>query len=674
MSGSYYTLNQKYNTLLSLLTSGTIPPYPPAADVMTTNTAQTVTAVKTFSVLPESSVVPTTNDQLVNKAYADALATETLQQVLDNGNSANDQSINLQNTIGTPANIAIFPDSITMANALGGVYSSDVIIENPTTFSQAVVNFSDTGVGYQAEAKLKSQSNQTEYTTSVVDTGNNLSASKSLITIGGSVLNTDTATNSGTSVVATSTANTSWALGANTSQIFNTGTGIVNTIATTCDATTANQQNQYKTTGVDEYTTSVSASNSGAGFACSYQTDTPTTLTLFNANSDTGGSSAYVQASNLAIGSSHLLRLETPLVGGALIEHQVLGGASRNLTISTSDNLLLTSDTLNATATNLSMTSASAGGALAPLLTLTNTNTTGSVAMEIYKNKPTAVVAGDVLFNQSVFGKDSGNLKQEYTRITHTIRDGSSTTEDGSIEFNCFTGGAIATFLQINGVENEINALKTIDLGTTASIRSSAGNIDITANASSGTGDVNITAKRDVNVVSNGGEINISTASSTGSGDIDITGKSGSITTLTATLINLNSTSGDVNLNSNVNVGLFAGTDIDATATTGDINLTSTAGDVNIISNGSAKSINLTSVSNVEIEATGDNLTLTAGAILQLDSNDLRFINSNVVTSTPNHTSALATTSNISDITTYLKVKLNNADIWIPYFTVDPNV
>ena len=39
----------------------------PAGNLMTTDTAQTVTAVKTFSSLPESSVVPTTNNQLVNK-------------------------------------------------------------------------------------------------------------------------------------------------------------------------------------------------------------------------------------------------------------------------------------------------------------------------------------------------------------------------------------------------------------------------------------------------------------------------------------------------------------------------------------------------------------------------------------------------------------------------------
>ena len=37
------------------------------------NTAQTISGLKTFSVLPESSVTPTTNNQLVNKSYVDGL-------------------------------------------------------------------------------------------------------------------------------------------------------------------------------------------------------------------------------------------------------------------------------------------------------------------------------------------------------------------------------------------------------------------------------------------------------------------------------------------------------------------------------------------------------------------------------------------------------------------------
>ena len=114
----------------------------------------------------------------------------------------------------------------------------------------------------------------------------------------------------------------------------------------------------------------------------------------------------------------------------------------------------------------VSIITANAGGALNPMLTLINTNSTGSVAMEVYKNKPTAGAPGDVLFNQSVFGKDAGNLKQEYTRISHTLRDATTGGEDGSIEFSCFVNNAINTFIQINGNENEVNILKQLDMTT----------------------------------------------------------------------------------------------------------------------------------------------------------------------------------------------------------------
>lgn len=43
----------------------------PAGNLVTTDTAQSIIAKKTFTVLPESSVVPTTNNQLVNKKYVD---------------------------------------------------------------------------------------------------------------------------------------------------------------------------------------------------------------------------------------------------------------------------------------------------------------------------------------------------------------------------------------------------------------------------------------------------------------------------------------------------------------------------------------------------------------------------------------------------------------------------
>jgi hypothetical protein len=175
-----------------------------------------------------------------------------------------------------------------------------------------------------------------------------------------------------------------------------------------------------------------------------------------------------------------------------------------NLSLSCGSILSLGSTNLTSSSNNLTLLSSSAGGALNPQLTLTNTNATGSVALEIYKNKPTAGVAGDVLYNQSVFGKDNGNLKQEFTRISHTLRNSSIGGEDGSIEFSAFVDGAVNTFLQINGNENEVNCLKTLDMGSGANIRSSTGNIVLTTATSSGIGNVDVIAKGNVNIISNG--------------------------------------------------------------------------------------------------------------------------------------------------------------------------
>jgi hypothetical protein len=202
-----------------------------------------------------------------------------------------------------------------------------------------------------------------------------------------------------------------------------------------------------------------------------------------------GGANFFLGASNLSVPTSHSVRMEVPLGSNAIIEHIELGTSNtKNLAISSTGNLLFTADNLLTTASNFNISSSATGGAGNPLLTLTNTNATGSVALEVYKNKPTAGVNGDVLFNQSVYGKDSGNAKQEYTRITHTIRDITAGAEDGSIEMGCMVNGSFNNFLQINGNQNEVNCLKNLDMGG-HSIRTSVGDIIIDAGA--GVGSVN---------------------------------------------------------------------------------------------------------------------------------------------------------------------------------------
>jgi hypothetical protein len=73
---------------------------------------------------------------------------------------------------------------------------------------------------------------------------------------------------------------------------------------------------------------------------------------------------------------------------------------------------------------------------------------------------------------------------------------------------------------------------------------------------------------------------------------------------------------------------------------------------------------------NISLNAGG----LTGNAAITLNTTNLNFQNTATTTAVQNHTSSLATTSNIPDITHYLRCKLNGADIWIPYFTQDPGV
>ena len=189
---------------------------------------------------------------------------------------------------------------------------------------------------------------------------------------------------------------------------------------------------------------------------------------------------------------------------GSLIFNDVAGitpvSAQLNTTSLTINNPNQGISTINAG--QATVQKASAGGQANPCLILNNTNATGSVAMEIYKAKPTAGLAGEQLFNQSVYGKDSANAKQEYTRITHTIRDPTNGAEDGSIEFGAFVNGSFANFLQINGNENEINALRPLDM-TGNNIRTTTGNMAINVASSVTAGAVLTLATKD-NVAGSG--------------------------------------------------------------------------------------------------------------------------------------------------------------------------
>jgi hypothetical protein len=108
---------------------------------------------------------------------------------------------------------------------------------------------------------------------------------------------------------------------------------------------------------------------------------------------------------------------------------------------------------VNANAQQLLVATTTGGGAGNPLLKLQNTGVAGSVAVETYRNSATAGVAGDVVYNHSIFGKNSGNIKEEYARITSSIRNPAATPTgaDGDLVLNVAYNDVITPMLTLNG-------------------------------------------------------------------------------------------------------------------------------------------------------------------------------------------------------------------------------
>ena len=255
MSGSYFTMNQKYNSLLALI-NGFFPfppsPYPPPGDVMTLSTAQTASGLKTFSVLPQSSVVPLANNDLVNKLYVDGAvgATPDLQTVLTAGNDSI-LDIVLKDTLVAPISTNTIADtSITLSNFTAGQNDSEILIEDTSTTSEVRVAFDDLAGTVSSVASIKSQFNQTDYSTSVFDTPNSLTGTKTLITIGGAILDTDTASDGIAGSTAIRNATTTSGGGVQTGSQFQAG-GQVTTFTTNASASNAQTELTFLDANLD---------------------------------------------------------------------------------------------------------------------------------------------------------------------------------------------------------------------------------------------------------------------------------------------------------------------------------------------------------------------------------------------------------------------------------------
>jgi hypothetical protein len=196
-------------------------------------------------------------------------------------------------------------------------------------------------------------------------------------------------------------------------------------------------------------------------------------------------------------------------------------GVGQDLNISSSNNIALSADNIDlSTAGTLIIPSPIAANYLQYNQPTSNLllrqTTTGTPANPIFtlRQDDTATGAGTMRFykNLSLVGNDIGVIafnantttatNQEYARISSTIRSNTSGNLDGSIGLFARVNNSNTEFIRVNGVDSQTEFLQPIDLNGNA-INTGTGNITISATGSSGTGDINITAKNRATLTAN---------------------------------------------------------------------------------------------------------------------------------------------------------------------------
>jgi hypothetical protein len=232
----------------------------------------------------------------------------------------------------------------------------------------------------------------------------------------------------------------------------------------------------------------INATNAIGGYT--YNDNTPSANITNFVQTSTTASTAFTNISSSS-GSGinvHSLKLETPVSGDAVIAHTVTAGA-RNLGLTTTGNLLITSDNLNSTADTLTVTSSTVGGQSNPLLVLQNNTTTGGpnngTTFETYKNDTPTSTGGDTIGTWSATCNTNVG-KTEIARINQIAYGVGASNNDGGIALACKVNSTVANFLVCNGGvgAGEVQIFKPIT--------NPSGDITVSTTSSSGTGTITL--------------------------------------------------------------------------------------------------------------------------------------------------------------------------------------
>lgn len=186
------------------------------------------------------------------------------------------------------------------------------------------------------------------------------------------------------------------------------------------------------------------------------------------------------------------------------------------LALTTTDDITGTANNIDLSTNNLSINTNNTGGGSNPMLTLNQQDTNaGAGSMRFYKNISTNGSAiGELTFVAKT--AITGNPDREYARIDTRIRNNATSNVDGSIDFSARVNDALTPIVRINGVDNQTEFFKPIDMNNNA-ITTSSGNLTLTCPTAGGSlaltsvSNVDITATGDNLTTISGANTTIST-------------------------------------------------------------------------------------------------------------------------------------------------------------------
>jgi len=190
-------------------------------------------------------------------------------------------------------------------------------------------------------------------------------------------------------------------------------------------------------------------------------------------------------------------------------------GASMGLYSLSFTQVALRSGIYSSSELQINQTSGSIGRVYAyPGVLELNQNDNGGI---INLRKDSISTVGQNLSTISTYGRGSDNINREWARIQTIAENVTTNNQDARIAISTIVNGTLSEVWNFNGGQNEANSFRPLDMNGN-NIRTTLGNIALTATASTGVGNTTIQSKVGANVIIDTGatgRVNFITATTT---------------------------------------------------------------------------------------------------------------------------------------------------------------